>query len=107
MAGFEVTRLLQNPLGQIAPAGQCGDIVRVRNGWATIYLDPAEFARSSEGGLLRMLAEADPRPLSVARSSTPAGGRATPIHRARPNLRIKSAPYVDDTIAGVDWVTLV
>jgi hypothetical protein len=91
MAEFEVTRLLQNPLGQVAPAGQRGDIVRVSNGWATIYLDPAEFERSSEGGLLRMLAEVDPRPLSVLGASTPAGGHTVAIHRAGSGLRSRPA----------------
>lgn len=81
MAGFEVTRLLQNPLGEVAPPGQRGDIVRVRNGWATIYLDPAEFERATEGGLLRMLAEADNRPGSVASATTAAGGQRSTPHR--------------------------
>jgi hypothetical protein len=80
MAGFEVTRLVQNPLGAVAPAGQRGDIVRVSNEWATVYLDPAEFERATEGGLLRMLAEANKRPVSVSGASTPAGGRSVSIH---------------------------
>lgn len=82
MADFQVVRLLQNPLGELAPAGQRGDIVRVSNGWATIYLDPNEFDRLSEAGLQRMLAEADTRPLSVVGADTPAGGRGMTIHDA-------------------------
>lgn len=87
MPEFEVTRLLQNPLGQIAPEGHRGDIVKVSNDWATIYLDPADYERSSEGGLLRRLAEADPRPHSVIGTNTPAGGQAMAIHRTRPGLK--------------------
>lgn len=82
MAGFEVLRLSQNPLGQPAPPGQRGDIVRVTNGWATIYLDPTEFERMSEAGLLRLLAQADTRPMSAVCASTPAGGRGMAIHDA-------------------------
>lgn len=83
MANYEVLRLLQNPLGQPASPGQRGDIVRVTNGWATVYLDPSEFERISEAGLLRMLAEVDPRPMSVVSASTPAGGRGISIHDSR------------------------
>jgi hypothetical protein len=82
MAGFEVTRLVQNSLGQVAPAGQRGDIVRVSNGWATIYLDPLEFEQTTEGGLLRILAVADPIPTSVAATSSPAGGHGGAIQHA-------------------------
>ena len=38
-----VTRLLQNPLGAPAPAGQRGDMVRVSDGTVSIYLTPNEF----------------------------------------------------------------
>lgn len=61
MTALEVTRLLQNPLGQVAPAGQRGDMVRVSDGVATIYLDPAEFDSESEDSLRAMLALAEPR----------------------------------------------
>jgi hypothetical protein len=87
MDGFGVTRLLQNPLGAVAPAGQRGDIVRVSNGWATIYLDPAEFERAIEGGLLRMLAEADKRPVLVSGASTPSGARSVSIHHCGSGTR--------------------
>ena len=82
MGDIQVVRLLQNPLGELAPAGQRGDIVRVRDGWATIYLDPNEFDRMSQAGLRRMLAEADTRPISVVGANTPAGGRGMAIHDA-------------------------
>jgi hypothetical protein len=92
MTGYKVTRLLQNPLGEVAPAGQRGDIVRISDGWATIYLDPAEFERTSEGRLRRMLAEADPRPLSTVIGSTSAGGHLGTVHRhSGPGLRPRSA----------------
>ncbi|HZS20503.1 MAG TPA: hypothetical protein VFA63_05890 [Pseudonocardiaceae bacterium] len=87
MPEFTVTRLLQNPLGHTAPEGARGDIVKVSNGWATIYLDPADYDRSSEGELLRKLAELDPRPHSVIGTDTPAGGQAMTIHRASRELR--------------------
>lgn len=90
MTGMMVTRLLANPLGEVAPEGQRGDIVRISNGWVTIYLDPAEYERSSEGGLLRMLAEADPRPLSAIGESTHAGGRATSVHNAGSGFSARS-----------------
>jgi hypothetical protein len=82
MTSYKVTRLLQNPLGHQAPAGQRGDIVRVSNGWATIYLDPDDFDRATEGRIVRMLAEADTRPRAVIDASTPAGGRTGAIHQA-------------------------
>ena len=92
MAGYTVTRLLQNPLGHAAPAGQRGDIVRVSNGSVTIYLDPAEFERSSEGGLLQLLAEADARPLSAVGASTLAGGQAGAVRDAGLGLRHRPTP---------------
>ena len=82
MADIQVVRLLQNPLGGLAPAGQRGDIVRVSNGWATVYLDPNQFDRMSEAGLGRMLAEAGTRPVSAVGANTPTGGRGMPIHDA-------------------------
>jgi hypothetical protein len=82
MAGFEVARLVQNPLGQLAPPGERGDIVRVTNGRATIYLDPSEYERMSEAGVLYLLAQADTRPTSEIWADTPAGGRGMTIHDA-------------------------
>jgi hypothetical protein len=53
---LEVTRLLQNPLGQPAPEGQRGDIVRVSDGTCTLYLTPQEFDEISETQLRYRLA---------------------------------------------------
>lgn len=58
MADLTVVRLLQNPLGAIAPAGVRGDIVRVGDGVATIYLDPTAYEKASQGELWALLAEA-------------------------------------------------
>ena len=38
-----VVRLLQNPLGAEAPAGERGDMVRVSDGRARVYLLPGEY----------------------------------------------------------------
>jgi hypothetical protein len=54
--GLEVQRLLQNPLGHPAPPDSRGDIVRVGDGVATIYLTPAEFDAASESELRYLLA---------------------------------------------------
>jgi hypothetical protein len=43
MARLRVTRLLQDPLGALAPRGERGDIVRVSDGRASVYLDPDEY----------------------------------------------------------------
>jgi hypothetical protein len=59
MAELEIRRLLQNPLGQIAPAGQRGDIVRVSDGCAVVYLDPVEFEVMTEPAVRQMLAQAE------------------------------------------------
>jgi len=53
---LEVTRLLQNPLGQPAPDGERGDIVRVSDGTRTLYLTPREFDEASEQELRYRLA---------------------------------------------------
>ena len=53
---LEVTRLLQNPLGHPAPAGDPGDIVRVSDGTLTIYLTPREFDEATEQQLRYRLA---------------------------------------------------
>lgn len=57
MVGLSVVRLLQNPLGQEASRGERGDIVRVSDGVATLYLDPDEFESATEGQLYAKLAE--------------------------------------------------
>ena len=56
MIALDVQRLLQNPLGQPAPPGARGDIVRVSDGKATIYLTPAEYDQASESELRYLLA---------------------------------------------------
>ena len=53
---LEVTRLLQNPLGDPAPEGARGDIVRVSDGLLTIYLTPREFDEATEQQLRYRLA---------------------------------------------------
>ena len=53
---LEVTRLLQNPLGDPAPEGERGDIVRVSDGSRTIYLTPREFDEATEQQLRYRLA---------------------------------------------------
>lgn len=58
MAELTVVRLLQNPLGAVAPPGVRGDIVRIGDGVATIYLDPSVYEQTSQGELWAMLAEA-------------------------------------------------
>jgi hypothetical protein len=66
-SAFEVTRLLQNPLGTPAPEGERGDIVSVSDGTRTIYLTPQEFDEASEQQLgYRLAAE------GRTRRSTPA-----------------------------------
>ena len=54
--GLIVVRLLQNPLGQEAPPGERGDMVRVSDGRARLYLLPSEFDMQSTASLRRMLA---------------------------------------------------
>jgi ribosomal protein L9 len=66
MTNLQVTRLVANPLGDVAPPGERGDIVKVTNGSATIYLDPAEFAGMTERTLRRKLAEVPLRSASRA-----------------------------------------
>lgn len=56
MTPLEVQRLLQNPLGEKAPEGTRGDIVRISDGTATIYLTPAEYDGTSETQLRYLLA---------------------------------------------------
>lgn len=58
---LQVTRLLQNPLGEPAPAGTRGDIVRVSDGLATIYLTPREFEVITDAQLRYLLARSGTR----------------------------------------------
>jgi len=60
-SALQVTRLLQNPLGQVAPDGVKGDIVRVSDGDKTIYLTPAEHSAATEDELQQLLAAAPRR----------------------------------------------
>jgi hypothetical protein len=55
---LQVTRLLQNPLGQVAPKGAEGDIVRVSDDTKTIYLTPREYAQATDVDLRWSLAAA-------------------------------------------------
>ena len=55
---LQVTRLLQNPLGQIAPDNDKGDIVRLSDGTKTIYLTPTEYAQATDADLHRLLGAA-------------------------------------------------
>jgi hypothetical protein len=54
---LRVTRILQNPLGQLAPDGERGDMVRVSDGARTLYLDPDEFDGLDERALRYLLAQ--------------------------------------------------
>ena len=57
MAELTVVRLLQNPLGQQAPEGERGDLVRVSDGQSRVYLTPWEFEAADERALRWMLAD--------------------------------------------------
>ncbi len=57
MTPLVVVRLLQNPLGQPAPAGHRGDIVRVSDGTVAVYLTPQEFEEADEAQLRYLLAQ--------------------------------------------------
>ncbi len=59
---LQVTRLLPNPLGAPAPAGTRGDIVRISDGRATIYLTPHEFDDATDTRLRYLLARSSTRP---------------------------------------------
>ena len=56
MSDLTVVRLLQNPLGQIAPAGERGDLVRISDGTISLYMLPSEFEAASEAELRWQLA---------------------------------------------------
>ena len=55
------TRLLQNPLGAPAVPGTRGDIVRVSDGRASVYLLPHEYDAADERQLRWLLAQASVR----------------------------------------------
>jgi hypothetical protein len=54
--GLTVVRLLQNPLGEQAPPGERGDMVRVSDGESRVYLLAGEFDMASPTTLRWMLA---------------------------------------------------
>jgi ribosomal protein L9 len=56
MAELTVVRLLQNPLGQQAPEGERGDLVRVSDGQSKVYLMPWEFDVADKQKLRWLLA---------------------------------------------------
>ena len=56
MEKLNVVRLLQNPLGEPAPEGARGDLVRVSDGQSRVYLMPWEFDAADEQTLRWMLA---------------------------------------------------
>ena len=60
MAELTVVRLLQNPLGQQAPEGERGDLVRVSDGQSKVYLMPWEFDAADEQKLRWLLARSRP-----------------------------------------------
>jgi hypothetical protein len=81
MGKLQVTRLLQNPLGQVASDGERGDLVRVSDGRATIYLLPCEFEVATKAQLRDMLAaKLVPEPPSEGRHAPPAPD-TTDAHR--------------------------
>ena len=71
---LDVTRLLQNPLGAVAAPGTRGDLVRVSDGLATIYLLPHEYDQSDGRGLRWLLAHEPARP--ARRDQRPTAVRA-------------------------------
>lgn len=52
-----VTRLRQNPLGERAPVGECGDIVKISDGMTTLYLTPGEYEMATEDKIRFLLAK--------------------------------------------------
>jgi hypothetical protein len=101
MSELEIRRLLQNPLGQIAPAGQRGDIVRVSDGCAVVYLDPVEFDAMTEPAVRQMLAQAQAeaeatrrpqRPVTAPEPDGPGAAAPTTKPRSPAARRTKSEP---------------
>jgi hypothetical protein len=52
-----VVRLLQNPLGGEAPAGERGDFVRISDDDVSLYLTIPEYEAASEATLRWLLAQ--------------------------------------------------
>ncbi|HZZ46770.1 MAG TPA: hypothetical protein VFE65_07790 [Pseudonocardia sp.] len=101
MAELDITRLLQSPLGQVAPPGERGDMVRVSDGRTKVYLGPDEFDRASEADLRALLASArdEARAARLAQRQAslipevPTGGlTTTPPRTAPPAKRDSSRP---------------
>lgn len=95
MAELVVARLLQSPLGQEAEPGQRGDMVRISDGRAKIYLTPDEFDEASDDDLRVLLVEArrearaarDARKARGEASSAPRGTTAKPSGAGHSGLR--------------------
>jgi hypothetical protein len=68
-----VVWLLQNPLGQEAPPGVRGDLVRISDGRARVYLLPGEFDMASPATLRWLLAQQPSERGSVASGYRSAG----------------------------------
>ena len=62
MSDLMVVRLLRNPQGEEAPAGHRGDIVRVPDGRASLYLFPWEFEVADEARLRWLLRSPEGHP---------------------------------------------
>jgi len=77
MSSLSVVRLLQNPLGAVAPEGQRGDLVRVSDGTSTVYLMPWEFEAADDRELRWLL----------ARQERPAGRSTAPVPLYRSAVR--------------------
>jgi hypothetical protein len=54
--GLTTTRILQNPLGTLAPPGHPGDLVKITDGRASIYMEPRDYDRASPEHLRWLLA---------------------------------------------------
>jgi hypothetical protein len=73
-----VVRLLQNPLGREAPPGERGDLVRVSDGRARVYLLPSEFDSASPATLRWMLARQSSGTRAPAPTCTDPPGATAP-----------------------------
>jgi hypothetical protein len=71
MTELTIARLMQNPLGQVAPAGHRGDMVRVSDGVSVLYLLPAEFDALSDDMLRTALLLAAHRIVAETETGAP------------------------------------
>jgi hypothetical protein len=53
---LHITRLLLNPMGEPAPDGERGDMIRISDGTSTMYMDPADFEASDDRTIRYLLA---------------------------------------------------